>query len=84
MEIAKDLITFGDAFEYVYLDENENIKSKLIRNKDSYPIYDSNGKYTHFVEYWKDEDTRKDHYVVYYPEKVETYEDRTLVNTSTN
>lgn len=84
MEIAKDLVTFGDAFEYVYLDENENIKSKIIRNKDSYPVYNSNGRYTHFVEYWKDEDSRKDHYVVYYPEKVETYEDRTLVNTDAN
>ena len=71
MEVAKDLITYGDAFEYVYLDENDNIKSKIIKNRDSYPIYNGNGAYTNFVESWKDLDTNKMHYFVYYPEKVE-------------
>ena len=84
LAVTKDLITYGDAFEYVYLDENDNIQSKVIRNKDSYPIYDSNGAYTNFVEYWKDEDTRKEHYVVYYPDKVEIYEDNRLVDTKVN
>lgn len=84
MEVAKDLITYGDAFEYVYLDENDNIQSKIIRNKDSYPIYDKYGKYTEFVEYWKDEDTRNGNYVVYYPDRVETYEENVLVDTKVN
>lgn len=84
LEIAKDLITYGDTFEYVYLDENNNIRSKIIRNKDSYPLYDSFGNYTNFVEYWKDEDTRKDHYIVYYPDKVEIYEGSKLVDTKNN
>ena len=83
MEVAKDLISYGDAFEYVYL-ENDVIKSKIIRNKDSYPIYNSNGDYTHFVEYWKDDDKRKDHYVIYYPDIVEVYEDRKLIDTRNN
>ena len=84
LAVTKDLITYGDAFEYVYMDENDNIQSKIIRNKDSYPIYDSNGVYTNFVEYWKDEDTREDHYVVYYPDKVEIYENSKLVDTKAN
>ena len=84
LAVTKDLITYGDAFEYVYLDENDNIQSKIIRNKDSYPIYDSNGVYTNFVEYWKDEDTRADHHVVYYPDKVEIYENRKLIDTKAN
>lgn len=84
LAVTKDLIMYGDAFEYIYLDENDNIRSKIIRNKDSYPIYDSNGNYTEFVEYWKDEDTRADHYVVYYPDKVEVYENRKLVDTKVN
>ena len=84
LAVTKDLITYGDAFEYVYMDENDNIQSKIIRNKDSYPIYDSNGVYTNFVEYWKDEETREDHYVVYYPDKVEIYENRRLIDTRTN
>lgn len=84
LQVAKDLITYGDAFEYIYMDGNENIKSKVILNKDSYPIYDRNGAYTHFIESWTDEDTRKPHYVVYYPDRVETYEDRELVDTKVN
>lgn len=84
LNIAKDLISFGDAFEYVYLDENNNIQSKVIRNKDSYPIYDSMGKYYSFVEYWKDSDTRADMYVVYYPDKVEIYENHKLIDSKIN
>ena len=84
MEVAKDLITYGDAFEYVYLDENDVIRSKLIRNKDSYPIYDGQGRYTEFVEYWKDEYTRSEHHTVYYPDKVEIYENQKLIDTKVN
>jgi len=84
LNIAKDLISFGDAFEYIYFDEDENIQSKIIRNKDSYPIYDSMGKYYSFVEYWKDSETREDMYVVYYPDRVEIYENRKLVDTKVN
>ncbi len=84
LAVTRDLIAYGDAFEYIYLDENENIQSKVIRNKDSYPIYDKNGVYTNFIEYWKDEDTRENHYVIYYPNKVEIYEDNKLVDTKIN
>lgn len=84
LEIAKDLITYGDTFEYVYLDADGKIKSKIIRNKDSYPLYDSFGNYTHFVEYWKDEDSRKEHHIVYYPDKVEIYEGGKLMDTKVN
>ena len=84
LEVTKDLITYGDAFEYLYLDENDNIQSKVIRNKDSYPIYDSMGKYYSFVEYWKDSETRADMYVVYYPDKVEVYENHKLIDSKIN
>lgn len=84
LSIAKDLISFGDAFEYLYLDEDNNIQSKVIRNKDSYPLYDSMGKYYSFVEYWKDSETRTDMYVVYYPDKVEIYENHKLIDSKIN
>lgn len=84
LSIAKDLISFGDAFEYLYLDEDNNIQSKVIRNKDSYPLYDSMGKYYSFVEYWKDSDYRADMYVVYYPDKVEIYENHKLIDSKIN
>ena len=60
------------------------IRSKIIRNKDSYPVYDGHGTYTGFVEYWKDEETREDNYVVYYPDLVEVYENQKLVDTKVN
>lgn len=84
LSIAKDLISFGDCFEYLYLDEDNNIQSKVIRNKDSYPLYDSMGKYYSFVEYWKDSETRVDMYVVYYPDKVEIYENHKLIDSKVN
>lgn len=84
LSIAKDLISFGDCFEYLYLDEDDNIQSKVIRNKDSYPLYDSMGKYYSFVEYWKDSDSRADMYVVYYPDKVEIYENHKLIDSKIN
>lgn len=84
LELTKELITYGDAFEYVFLDEKGHIRSKIIRNKDSYPLYDSYGEYKYFVEYWKDEDTREDHYIVYYPEKVEIYKNSKLIDTKSN
>ena len=84
LSIAKDLISFGDCFEYLYLDEDNNIQSKVIRNKDSYPLYDSMGKYYSFVEYWKDSETRVDMYVVYYPDKVEIYENHKLIDSKIN
>ena len=63
------------------MDESGKIKSKIIRNKDSYPVYDSMGNYTKFIEYWKDEDTRVDNYIIYYPDKVEIYQNNNLIDT---
>lgn len=84
MEVAKELVSYGDAFEYVYLDDNDIIRSKIIRNKDSYPVYDGHGTYSSFIEYWKDEETREDNYVVYYSDRVEVYENQKLADTKVN
>lgn len=84
-KITKDLITYGNAFEYIYLDKDNKIKSKVFNNLDSYPLYDENMRYYAFVEYWKDAtDGGTEHYTVYYPDKVETYVDRKLIDTSSN
>lgn len=37
-----------------------------------------------FVEHWKDNETRIDHYIVYYPDRVETYHNHTLIDTKLN
>lgn len=46
--IAQNLYTYGNAYEYLYT-QNGAIKSKIIPNTDSYPIYE-NGRYTKFIE----------------------------------
>ena len=46
--IAKNLYTYGNAYEYLYM-QNGAIKSKIIPNTDSFPIYE-NGRYTKFIE----------------------------------
>lgn len=82
-EVTSDLYTFGNAFEYVFLD-GDTIRSHIIANEDAYPVYDEHYNYTSFVEHWKDHDTRTDHYIVYYPDKVETYHNHNLVDSKMN
>lgn len=84
LKIARDLISYADAFEYVYLDEDNKIRSKIIKNTDAYPLYDTEGKYYCFVENWTDSDTRLSYSNVYYPDRVEIYKGRELVDTKEN
>lgn len=83
-ELASDLYKFGNAFEYVFLD-GDTIRSKVIANEDAFPVYDDSYNYTHFIEHWKDREAGGDrHYIVYYPDKVETYLNHSLVDTKPN
>ena len=83
-KVLSDLITFGDAFEYVYYDSRtDTIKSKVFRNWDSYPIYDDNGEYSYFVENWKDKNGYQ-HYTIYFPDHIDTYINYRLVDSSPN
>lgn len=82
-ELTADLYKFGNAFEYVFLD-GDTIRSHVIANEDAFPVYDDHYNYTHFIEHWKDRDTRTNHYIVYYPDKVETYHNHKLVDTKVN
>lgn len=81
-QILSDIITFGDAFEYVYLDKNQNICSKVLRNQDCYPIYDGNMNYTHFVEHWKV--NNDEYFKIYYENRVDTYLNNRLINSKNN
>lgn len=83
-KILNDLMTYGNAFEYIYLDKNNNIKSKVFRNQDSYPIYDENMNYTYFVEYWKNKKGGDEHFTIYYPTHVDSYFNNHLIESKTN
>lgn len=67
-----------------YLDENNNIQSKVIRNQDAYPIYDDGLNYRYFVEYWKSKPSNVEHFTIYYPTHVDTYVNNNLVESKTN
>ena len=84
-QILYELITYGNAFEYVYWDKATNsIKSKVFRNKDSYPIYNENLEYSYFVEHWKNKTDDTEHFVIYYPTHIDTYVNNRRVSRKKN
>jgi SPP1 family phage portal protein len=82
-QIVNDLYTYGNAFEYTYLD-NGVIKSKVIASEDAYPVYDDNFNYVAFVEHWEDFTTGHSNYIVYTPTLVQHYVDNVLVKEDNN
>ena len=64
---------FGDAYEAIYVD-NGVIKSKVLDNACSYPVYDDMGNYIAFIEYWTDAYTAISFWNVYYPTYVEHWD----------
>ena len=77
---------FGDAYEAMYVD-NGTIKSKVLDNACSYPVYDDRGVYISFIEHWTDAYTGITFYDVYYPTYVEHWDneggEERLVSTDT-
>ena len=61
---------FGDAYEAIYVD-NGVIKSKILDNACSYPVYDDMGIYIAFIEHWTDVYSAISYWDVYYPNRVE-------------
>lgn len=82
-QIVNDLYTYGNAFEYTYLD-NGVIKSKVIANEDAYPVYDDDFNYVAFVEHWEDFTSGHSNYIVYTPTLVQHYVDNVLVKEDNN
>lgn len=82
-EITTQLLKYGNAWEYIYLQDNK-IKSKVFINDECYPCYDDKGNYYAFIEYWRDKDSGAEYHTIYYPDKVETYVDNELVDTNKN
>lgn len=82
-EITTQLIKYGNAWEYIYLQDNK-IKSKVFINDECYPCYDDKGNYYAFIEYWRDKDSGAEYHTIYYPDKVESYVDNKLADTHKN
>lgn len=64
---------FGDAYEAIYVD-NGVIRSKVLDNACSYPVYDDIGEYISFIEHWTDAYTAITYWDVYYPNYVEHWD----------
>lgn len=77
---------FGDAYEAIYVD-NGTIKSKVLDNACSYPVYDDRGNYIAFIEHWTDAYTAITFWDIYYPTYVEHWDneggEERLVSTDT-
>ncbi|MEA4899217.1 MAG: phage portal protein [Christensenellaceae bacterium] len=83
--LAKDLITYGNAYEYVFVDAGGRIQSKVIAPEDAFPVYDNNFNYTCFVEHWQDGIAGGiKHHIIYYTHSIEIYRDFELIETRTN
>lgn len=78
--ILDRMIKYGRVAEYVYLDGNKEIKSKLINPEDSYPVYSIDNEYIAFIESYTGIDSIS-YYNVYYADRVEKW---TNENGNTN
>ncbi|AFM41000.1 Phage portal protein, SPP1 Gp6 [Desulfosporosinus acidiphilus SJ4] len=51
-DILDKVCKYGSVAEYVYIDKDKEIRSKLILPEDSYPVYNDENEYIGFVEYF--------------------------------
>jgi SPP1 family phage portal protein len=72
-KILDKMLKYGQVYEYVYLDENNVIKSKLINGEDGFPVFADDGGYLAFIEHYIVNGVS--YYTVFTPEEVTTYND---------
>lgn len=74
---------YGDAYEYVYLNDNKKIVSKVIDSADAYPVISETNEYVGFIEHYII--NAISYYIVYTQDTVEEWnnEDEELHMTST-
>ncbi|WP_070110855.1 phage portal protein [Clostridium acetireducens] len=68
--ILDKMSKFGDAYEYIYVD-NKVIKSKIIDSAYGYPVYSESGNYIAFIEHWITNNIY--YYNVYYTDRVQEW-----------
>lgn len=72
IKIYKEMKVAGQAFQYLFFDENDNIQSKVLLSENSYPVVTDTGNYVAFIYHYM---TSKmiEYYTVYYPDRVEEW-----------
>ncbi|GIP52209.1 phage portal protein [Paenibacillus vini] len=70
-DILDKMTKYGYVAEYVYIDKDKQIKSKVLDPADCHPVYDNHGEYTSLIEHYCVENI--DYYNVYLPDSVDKY-----------
>lgn len=87
IKIYKEMKVSGQAFQYLYFDEEDNIKSKILLSENSYPVVTDTGNYVAFIYHYMTS-RMIEYYTVYYPDRVEEYNNVDgkikLISTSKN
>lgn len=73
-KILDNMLKYGEVYEYLYLDDDRDIKSHLIKACDSYPVYNKNGDYIAFIEHYISSGIG--FYRIYTETSVEEYSDK--------
>ncbi|MBU9720544.1 MULTISPECIES: phage portal protein [Bacillaceae] len=72
LKILDKVIKYGQVAEYVYMDDNKQIKSKIIDPADSFPVYDHENNLIAFIESYTVEGV--DYYTVFTNDTVYKYD----------
>ena len=71
-KVLSKMVKYGNCYEYLFLDGNKGIKSKLINPEDGFPVFNQHNEYLSFIEsYTVDGIT---YYIIYYPDFVEKFD----------
>lgn len=72
-DVVHSVNRFGNAYEYVFLNKDRQVRSKIIDAADSYPVITDDNEYVAFVESWTTGNVT--YYYVYFSDRVEKYND---------
>jgi SPP1 family phage portal protein len=72
-KLLDKIVKYGEAYEYIYFDDNKNIVSKIILPEDSYPVFAADGALIAFIEHYIVDGVS--YYTVYENDVVRTYTD---------
>lgn len=70
-DILNQIVKYGNAYEYVFVNKKGIIQSKLIQPESGFPIYNDQLEMISFVEYYTS--LESDFYIIYHEDKVEKY-----------
>lgn len=75
-KILDKMNKYGLAAEYLYIDTNMNIKSKIIQPIDSYPVFSDTNDYICFIEHYTILASGISYYNVFYNDRVEEWDNQ--------